>query len=85
MGIIGRDGWEIHPLGEGGFVPVEVEAEDPPLWLGSPAQGLGEQDPKPHTPPPLWGDPYGETPMGRPLWGDPYGETPIGRPLWGDP
>ena len=40
-----------------GFVPAEAAAEDPPLWLGAHAQGLGEQDPKPHTPPPLGGDP----------------------------
>ena len=41
MGIIGRYGREFRPLGEGGFVPAEVAAEDPPLWQGSPSQGLG--------------------------------------------
>ena len=41
----------------GGFFPMEAAVEDPPLWLGAHAQGIGEQDPKPHTPPPLGGDP----------------------------
>ena len=37
--------------------PAEAAAEDTPLWLGAHTQGLGEQDPKPHTSPPLEGDP----------------------------
>ena len=41
----------------GGFVPTEAAAEYPPLWPGAPSQGIGEQDPKPHTPPPLGGEP----------------------------
>ena len=49
MGIIERD--------RRVFVPTEAAAQDPPLWPGAPAQGLGEQYPKPHTPPPLGGDP----------------------------
>ena len=39
----------------GGFVPAEAAAEDHPLLLGTSMHGLGEQDPKPHTPPPLGG------------------------------
>ena len=58
MGIISRDGQEFRPWGQGGvFVTAEAAAEDPPLWLGAPTQGLREQDPKPYTPPPLGGDP----------------------------
>ena len=41
----------------GRFVPAEGAAEDPPLWLGAHTQGLGEQDPKSHTPPLLGGYP----------------------------
>ena len=41
----------------GGFVLAEAAAEDYPLWSGAPTQGLGEQDPKPHAPPPLMGNP----------------------------
>ena len=59
MGIIGRDGQELRPWGEGGFVPTEAAAEDPSLWWGTPAQGLEEQYPKPHTPPLLGGGPLG--------------------------
>ena len=39
----------------GGFVPVEGAVEDPQLCLDAPAQGLGEQDPKTHKPPPQGG------------------------------
>ena len=42
MGIIGRDGRELRPQGEGGFVPAEAEADDPPQWLGAPAQVPGD-------------------------------------------
>ena len=41
----------------GRFVPAEAVAEDLPQWLGAPTQGLGEQDSKPHTSPPLGGEP----------------------------
>ena len=41
MGIIGRDGQEFRLRGEGGFIPAEAAVEDTPLWLGTPAQGLG--------------------------------------------
>ena len=39
----------------GGFVPAEAAVEDPPQWSGAHTQGLGEQEPKPHTPPTLEG------------------------------
>ena len=54
MGIIGKDGQEFRPQRDGGVVPAEAAAGDPPLCVDAPAQGLGEQDPKTHTPPPLW-------------------------------
>ena len=58
MGIIGRDGQELCPQGEGGgFVPANAVAEEPPLWSGAPKQGHGEQELKPHTQPPLGEDP----------------------------
>ena len=57
MEIIGKDGQELRLRGEGGFVPVKAAAEYPPLWSGDPTQGLGYQEHKPHTPPPLGGDP----------------------------
>ena len=41
MGIIGRDGREFRPQGEEGFLPAEAAVEEPPLWLGAVAQGLG--------------------------------------------
>ena len=57
MGIIGRDGQKFRLQGEGGILPCGSGGGNPPLWSGAHAQGIGEQDPKPHTPPPLGGDP----------------------------
>ena len=33
----------------------------------------------------LWGNPFGEIPLGKSLWGNPFGEIPLGKSLWGNP
>ena len=57
MGIIGRDRQEFRLQGEGGICPHGSGGGRPPIWLGAPVQGLGEQDPKPHMLAPLGGHP----------------------------
>ena len=57
MGIIRRDGREFRRGERGGFIPAEAAVEYPLIWSGDPKQGLGEKDPKHHTPPPLGGYP----------------------------
>ena len=52
MGILGRDVQEFCPRGKGGFILIELAAEDPPLRSGAPAKRNGEQDSKLYMSPP---------------------------------